>query len=222
MTASQAPWRSAEGRRSGRLACTHASRLHSAFQCSMDGEYLGPSRRPPCKRGRTPSVRAHDTLGGMGDDLDRHVPPRRRQRMGLRAGVLAHHPELPLAGNTDARQTRSRAQHLAVSLALPGGCLTGRPRWPPAEHSSEIEGFGPPGALHRVGARAGGLLGADFKWRRTRNARQNPRARIRPAGGRIAKPVPGSRRGGYSSPVSTSAAPKGRTSPSWPPAVPPA
>ncbi len=43
--------------------------------------------------------------------------------MGREQVVLAHHPEHPLAGNTDATTDPKPSPDLAVSLALPGGCL---------------------------------------------------------------------------------------------------
>ena len=47
----------------------------------------------------------------------------RAAAMGREQVVLAHHPEHPLAGNTDATTDPKPSPDLAVSLALPGGCL---------------------------------------------------------------------------------------------------
>ena len=49
-------------------------------------------------------------------------PPRRRQRWG-ESRLFSDHPEHPLAGNTDATTDPKPSPDLAVSLALPGGCL---------------------------------------------------------------------------------------------------
>ena len=60
----------------------------------------------------------------MGDDLtDMGISATAAAAMGREQVVLAHHPEHPLAGNTDATTDPKPSPDLAVSLALPGGCL---------------------------------------------------------------------------------------------------
>ena len=60
----------------------------------------------------------------MSDDLtDMGISATAAAAMGREQIVLAHHPEHPLAGNTDATTDPKPSPDLAVSLALPGGCL---------------------------------------------------------------------------------------------------
>ena len=60
----------------------------------------------------------------MGDDLtDMGISATAAAAMGREQVVLAHHPRHPLAGNTDATTDPKPSPDLAVSLALPGGCL---------------------------------------------------------------------------------------------------
>ena len=57
----------------------------------------------------------------MGDDLtDMGIAATAAAAMGREQVVLAHHPEHPLAGNTDATTDPKPSPDLAVSLALPG------------------------------------------------------------------------------------------------------
>ena len=135
-------------------------------------------------------------------------PPRRRQRWG-ESRLFSRITEHPLAGNPDATTDPKPSPDLAVSLALPGGCLqsasmaTSR-AWsrrlrPPALCWAALSGGMLPG-LQGV-ERAGKIPG-----------RTDPRGPVGQASA--------GRGGGTHRP--TSAAPKGRTSPSWPPAVLPA
>ena len=60
----------------------------------------------------------------MGDDLTvMGISATAAAAMGREQVVLAHHPEHPLAGNTDATTDPKPSPDLAMSLALPGGCL---------------------------------------------------------------------------------------------------
>ena len=85
------------------------------------GEYPAPA---VVHREHPNAVRAPHEVGGMGDDLtDMGIPATAAAAMGREQVVLAHHPEHPLAGNTDATTDPKPSPDLAVSLALPGGCL---------------------------------------------------------------------------------------------------
>ena len=107
------------------------------------------------------------------------------------------------------RQTRSRAQTLRCPS--PSQCLQVEPRWPPAEPRPRSRAS-VPGAL-LVGAQRRPAAG--ISWRRTRKAK--------PQAARPMEAVGQTRAGKVAALIAaTSAAPKGRTSPSWPPAVPPA
>ena len=85
------------------------------------GEYPAPA---VVHREHPNAVRAPHEVGGMGDDLtDMGISATAAAAMGREQVVLAHHPEHPLAGNTDATTDPKPSPDLAVSLALPGGCL---------------------------------------------------------------------------------------------------
>ena len=123
----------------------------------------------------------------MGDDLT---------DMGSHGGgsdgaqvVLAHHPEHPLAGNTDATTDPKPSPDLAVSLALPGGCLqVGLD----GHQQSLVRDRGLRSPALCLGAQRWPAAG--ISWRRTRNG-QNPRPH---AGGR--RPNPCRERWRHSSP----------------------
>ena len=101
-------------------------------------------------------------------DAHRHGDFRhgRSAAMGREQVVLAHHPEHPLAGNTDAGQTRCRAQTLRCPSPR-RGMPPGRPM-ATSRASSEIERASVPGAL-LVGAQRWPAAG--ISWRRTRTGK---------------------------------------------------
>ena len=85
------------------------------------GEYPAPA---VVHREHPNAVRAPHQVGGMGDDLTvMGISAAAAAAMGREQVVLAHHPEHPLAGNPDATTDPKPSPDLAVSLALPGGCL---------------------------------------------------------------------------------------------------
>ena len=174
------------------------------------GEYPAPA---VVHREHPNAVRAPHQVGGMGDDLTvMGISAAAAAAMGREQVVLAHHPEHPLAGNPDATTDPKPSPDLAVSLALPGGCLQvgldghqqslvrDRRLRPPALCWAALSGGMLPG-LQGVERGTGKIPG-----------RTDPR-------GPVARPVPGEVAALI---AATSAAPKGRTSPSWPPAVLPA
>ena len=134
------------------------------------------------------------------------LPPRRRQRWGEEQIVLAHQAEHPLAGNPDVATDPKPSPDLAVGPRPPRAMPPGRLRSPPAAPGPRSRASVPdalPAAARRAGRRS---------WRRTRSG-PCPRRR-RPAAGRRPDPC----RARWAALIAaTSAAPKGRRSPSWPP-----
>ena len=123
--------------------------------------------------------------------------------MGREQIVLAHQAEHPLAGNPDVATDPKPSPDLAVALALPGRCLqVGFDR-----HQQRLvrdRGLRSPTLCRRL---LGVLAGAS--WRRTRS-------------GPCPMQAVGQTRAGRGGGTHRRNAPKGRRSPSWPPAVPPA
>ena len=130
--------------------------------------------------------------------------------MGREQIVLAHQAEHPLAGNPDVADRPEAEPRPCGSPRPPRAMPPGRLRSPPAAPGPRSRASVPdalPAAARRAGRRS---------WRRTRSG-PCPRRR-RPAAGR--RPDPCRARWRHSSPRPPP--PKGRRSPSWPPAVPPA
>ena len=89
---------------------------------------------------RTPSV-PHMRLGAwVMISPTWGFPPRRRQRWGEKV-VLAHHPEHPLAGNTDATTDPKPSPDLAVTYPSQGDAC--RSASMASSRASQIVGFGP-------------------------------------------------------------------------------
>ena len=131
-------------------------------------------------------------------------PPRRRQRWEREQVVLAHHPEHPLAGNTDATTDPKPSP----DLRPPRGSAS----MATSRASSEIRS---PALCWW--ALSGGLL-PGFHGVERGTGKTPGRTDPLEAVGQTRC----SGRGGGTHRRRAHAAPKGRTSPSWPPAVPPA
>ena len=154
------------------------------------------------------AIGAPHEVRGMSDDLTvMGIAATAAAAMGREQIVLAHQAEHPLAGNPDVATDPKPSPDLAVALALPGD----------ASRSASI-------ATQQRLVRDRGLRSRRFaggcsaagrrSWRRTRSG-PCPRRR-RPAAGRRPDPC----RGEVAALIAaTSAPPKGRRSPSWPPAV---
>ena len=123
----------------------------------------------------------------MGDDLTDMpgISATAAAAMGREQVVLAHHPEHPLAGNTDATTDPKPSPDLAVSLALPGGCLqVGLD----GHRQSLVRDRGLRSPALCWWALSGGLLPGFHGVER--GTGRNPRPH-RPAGGRRPNPAPG-------------------------------
>ena len=156
------------------------------------------------------AIGAPHEVRGMSDDLTvMGIAATAAAAMGREQIVLAHQAEHPLAGNPDVATDPKPSPDLAVALALQGDAsrsasIATSSAWSRSRASV-------PDALPAAARRAGRR-----SWRRTRSG-PCPRRR-RPAAGR--RPARAGRGGGTHR--RDLRRPKGRRSPSWPPAVPPA
>ena len=176
-TASQAPWRSAEGRRSGRLACTHASRRTRRSNARMA---VNIQPQPSSSvNSRTPSVPHMRLAAWVMISPTWGFPITAAAAMGREQVVRSRITRSTrLLETRMPRQTRSRAQTLRCPSPSQGDASRSA-SMATSRASSEIEGFGP---RRFAGGRSAVACCRLISWRRTRNG-QNPRPH-RPAGGR--------------------------------------